>query len=287
VRARAAATWGIALALTPALAGALGGLGCFSPAPERRGPLDAGLRRAERECDAGDAGGCERAGRLYLKGAGTGVPQDLNRASELLERACAADRREACVALGTARAMRGDRAGGAELYRRACEAGSAEGCYALAEVTRARDPDGAAELFGRACDEGFTAGCYSLGASLARGDFQKRDLPRAARLFDRACSAGDGRACFALAFQLERGSGVNADPQRASVLFGQSRKFFQELCSVGEAYACHNLALIFAGGLGTPARPERAREYLERACQLGNQPSCSAAPEALRREDPL
>jgi uncharacterized protein len=270
----AAARCGLALLL-------IGLAACTLSQSAPRGPGDVALRRAERECSAGDPAACERAGRRYLQGSG--IPQDPARAVEFLEQACSAQRESACVALGSARVMRGEIDQGRELYESACTNGSAEGCYALAELERRANPQRTVQLLGGACDRDFSAACYTLGAMLAQGRDVERDLPRAASLFERGCAAGDGRACFALGFQLQNGSGIERDPARASDLFARARRFFQERCTLGEGYACHNLALIYAGGLGTTARPQRAKEMLERACTLGSRQSCGVDPDSIRQ----
>jgi TPR repeat protein len=95
---------------------------------------------AER-CDAGDLEACEMLGSDYF--AGRGVPQDVGRSADLVQRACDGGRPSACMGLAMAyfegHGRPTDISRATALRERACDLGSTKACTALGRP-RPRSP---------------------------------------------------------------------------------------------------------------------------------------------------
>jgi TPR repeat protein len=152
------------------------------------GPRDA-LRAAQlyaSACDHDIFGACLNLGMMYRGKArlyGTaGLQEDLPRARELFEKACAGKNGSACFVL-------------AEM-----QFGGEGGPV---------DKINAAASYETACDIEAPLGCYELGMMVARGDAVAEDEPRAARLLGKACKAKppSPRACDVLRRACRSGSG--------------------------------------------------------------------------------
>lgn len=122
-----------------------------------------------RNCEQGDAVGCNDLGVSYLHGEG--VPADPTRAVQSFERSCRDGNPDACSNLGALneRGVGGEVNVGeaARLYERACSGGSALGCSNLGALYWrglgvARDDEEAQRLFAQACAGGSAAGCNNL-----------------------------------------------------------------------------------------------------------------------------
>jgi len=143
--------------------------GCNSGyADAGRDGFDFTYTRSNVQYDAGGeyADGCSSLGTLYE--AGTGVPQDLARATSL--------------------------------YREACDGDGAVGCFKLAQLHFsgtgvAQDFAQADTLYDRACDRGHAEGCFKRGEMYANGTGVDRLPWRADREFRRACRLGYQEAC--------------------------------------------------------------------------------------------
>lgn len=185
----------------------------------------------EGPCGAGEAWACFGLGRFYLEGD-QGVPQDLDRAAELLDRAC--------------------------------DGGSAAGCAGLGLLVRdragAEDPERAFELFTRACDDGDAAGCQNLAYQYALGlGVPKNDL-QAAVLYRRACEQGDAIGCYNAGLMHEQGRGFLRDPINATA-------DYQQGCDGGYALACTNLGYLYEHGTGVAKSEGTAVELYRRGCE--------------------
>jgi len=118
------------------------------------------------KCHFGDADACWGLGLAYS--VGVDVDQDLLRAAELYEKACAGGDTRGCNDL-------------ALIY------GKGEGV-----VT---DAARAAELYEQACTGGNDHGCFNLGVLYNRGDGVAKNQAAAKRYFAKACEMGNEEAC--------------------------------------------------------------------------------------------
>jgi TPR repeat protein len=117
---------------------------------------------------------------------------------------------------------------------------------------------GCAAALAEACDSGSPRACAALGEALEGSPGLPPDLERARALHARACRAELGDACERLARLLV------AAGDREGALAAREHG-----CATGSALACAGLA-------ATVADPVRARGTRERACDLGDGPSCLA-----------
>jgi TPR repeat protein len=128
-----------------------------------RGDPETAVAHFERSCDDGASAGCVALAYLHLEGKL--VPQDADRASTLLERACRIDG-ASCghLAARKARGPSPDPAAAAALYDRACERWDPKSCLALSEMLDAGEgtpanPARARALRARACELGAKQAC--------------------------------------------------------------------------------------------------------------------------------
>ncbi len=124
------------------------------------------FEEGQHNCAAGDATGCEAAGRALDEGTG--------------------------VAADPARAL--------EAFAKACDAGGVWGCAMAGSLRRSgrgapEDAAEAARFFGRACDGGHAWSCNELGEMVRDGTGVARDTKRALDLFATACRGGLAKAC--------------------------------------------------------------------------------------------
>lgn len=215
-------------------------------------------------------------------------------APERLEPGCAQGRAEDCYVAGLEWQRKAHQAGGKDdaplleaalkAFGRGCELNEPRACsgYALeieTGVRAERDVVRAAGLYEKACKLGWALGCRGAADMHASGRrarpqsldpgplpaLPKPDLPRdtarAIALYERACELHDADSCFIAARILAAGEGVESDPGKAFALFAR-------LCDDGSALACAR-----AAGLGAGTE----KDYLRRACALGETSACSRA----------
>ena len=221
------------------------------------------------QCAHGSPTSCSILGRSYA--IGRGVPQDLGRATELLDKACAAGVQPACGRLGELALASHDEAKGLPLLTQACFAGWTEGCllsgrYAVKhpsvkvvdEVTSLR----------RSCLGGLGEGCWSLGRLYLDGPngLPKSDV-EAARWLRFACEADANEGCSDYAMLLDDGRGVARDPAGAVSLLTSA-------CDAGHASACDALANDYFLAHSVPQDPTKGMALLERACSYGDSKTC-------------
>jgi hypothetical protein len=138
------------------------------PFPTAR-PVPAAARAKARRCEARrDAAACLELAQDHRQGR-DGVPQDLARAAQLFERACALGATEGCTYLAHAydlgEGVTEDDAEAERRYREACEAGSALACAYAGDFERrtAGAPVSAMRRarnrYARACDAGVESAC--------------------------------------------------------------------------------------------------------------------------------
>lgn len=132
----------------------------------------------------------------------------------------------------------------------------ASGTILLRATATPNAPNRARVAFERGCEYGFGEACARAIRAARTGNF---DVDRVARLARRGCDLGDGDACVELDRLLAVGLGVRREPSTAAT-------DLRARCEGGLASAC---AAAFELSPSEPA-------LRDRACQLGDGPSCAA-----------
>jgi TPR repeat protein len=277
------------------------------------------LRAAELltgACRRGDAAACSEAGSQYLNGVG--MTPNKAAANQFFRQGCDGGDAMGCWALGsqeTGQRRASLLAKARDLAPKACSAGSARDCSVVGQMSLKgegvpRDPSAAVLPLQRACDASLIGACMSLGLLLYSGaSGVPRDQVQSAIAFRRACDGGIGAACRSLGMQLRDGAGVPID--RA-----QAFKRFQRACTLGDDDGCWGKAVALANGQGTARNEDeamklfsqlcgkrlatachdegvlakrkgdldRAQRAFDRACQLGDSGSCTAAERQRQAE---
>jgi TPR repeat protein len=162
------------------------------------------------------------------------------------------------------------------LYSRLCDAGDIEACgtigYMLQSGSRVRaDPSKAEHYLAKACDSGHTPSCVNLGNIYEDGPPDLRDGPRALRVQERACAEGLMAACINVARLIGTSRfGLPVDQARATALYKRA------CLETDHAPSCRAVAVLALSRLDNPERP-RAHEFLQRACDLGDEKACELA----------
>ncbi|MGA2673182.1 MAG: protein kinase [Terracidiphilus sp.] len=215
-------------------------------------------------------------GNMYLT--------DPSRGAELLESACNANYRSACVSLGdvyrSGKGFSQDYAAAERYYAKACSGGDAKGCKGLGQLGDAyrngdrvyKDDAKAAELYQKSCDGDAPYGCFYLGYAYEKGLGVKRDYARAAAPYQRSCDRGDASSCTNLGVLYEDGQGVARDFSRAVALYTKG-------CDQGDGQGCSNLGNCYHYGRGVERDIHKARELLDKGCKMGNQWGCDRLKE--------
>lgn len=254
-----------------------------------------------------------------------GLPQDPERASllwesavDILEASCSLGEVADCTGAASAIEMglgntQGTSAAFAEevewmlqYAEHGCRGGDVAGCALLGRLYErgkgvAADPERALGYYDKACTGGHRQSCLFL-ASRAEG-------AAAVRAYERACEAGSGYACATAGQQHRKGAGVPASVEQAGVHFKRGcdlgdpiscvlgaemytddatfdRRRAVELglsgCKQGIAGSC----IALGDMLARTAKPAYAREYYQRACDLGEPLACAPAraPQSAGRE---
>jgi TPR repeat protein len=98
-----------------------------------------------------------------------------------------------------------------------------------------------------------------------------QDGPRALDFFKRACEADLTAGCGDEGYMYAKGSGVpNRDMPFAVSLF-------KHACELGSPNSCFSIGMIYRTGDGVARDEEKAKQYLTRACDLGDRESCGPA----------
>ncbi|MEL7367523.1 MAG: protein kinase [Myxococcota bacterium] len=109
------------------------------------------------------------------------------------------------------------------------------------------------------CQSGMMRACVALAEQNERTKYWRA----AAKARDQACRLGSRSSCLKAAEHfLAAGQGRLA------------RRRFERLCDNRLAVACARLAGLFAKGVGGRQSARTADAFVDRACQLGHQPSC-------------
>lgn len=232
---------------------------------------------------------CFTAADYFERGV-FGLPQDLNRASELrekgldmLEASCdrgsVSDCTAAALAIGSL--LRPDAEGSTfvpdaagwmvEYARHGCEGGDKNGCAFLGLLYHGNrfvkpNEELSQKYTELACGLRHTGSCLAL-ASRASG-------PAAAMAYERACDAGSGYGCAAAAQHYRRGVGVVRSLKRADELFGKG-------CDLGNPAAC-----LMGAEMNEMVEmaPRRAARLAWEACQLNIPDGCILLGASIERE---
>jgi len=122
----------------------------------------------------------------------------------------------------------------------------------------------------RSCDAKRTAACWALASLYREGRGVPRDPAKAVGLLERGCTLGSKTACVEHAGALLGGEGVQRDP-------GKAMAELEAVCSSGFFPGCRRLAAALADS-PEPSDRQRARDVLARACEGGDESSCSTEP---------
>lgn len=227
--------------------------------------MSSGIREAERLLSCNDfAAAREQLERLASAGDaqaqfmlaelladGKGGPEDVERACQLLESACAQDYAPALSALGV-RHYRGNAV--------------------------QKDCQRAVELFLKAAMRGFCRGQMNLALMYFNGDGVAQDYEQAARWFEQAAKQGVCFAHYNLGVMYEEGLGVEVSIVRAA-------EHFREAAEQGDADAQYRLARLYDHGRGLGQDFKEAARWYEKAAENGVTEARSALSllVALRR----
>lgn len=177
---------------------------------------------------------------------------------KVLELACAAGERPACIELGASWAVQGQRSKGEPYLVAACDAGDQRGCLELATFWGSGNPK-ARELLQKACSYGFVAACVNLG----------RQDPAFRR---RACQLGTCEADAGLEPELTCVAAQRACDQvmaRArEPLTAQCRlALLRAACDKGDRPSCGQMGELYRTGSGVAKNPPLAAKALDAACR--------------------
>lgn len=262
------------------------------------------------ECGGGNSQACMVAGLMAMEGHGTN--QDLQQASQLLQKACEGKVGNGCFYLGRIndglKAMDGsglprDAGKAYEQYREGCSRGVGEACFNVGQMLdNGRVVDGDAKklhsrvgkFFGLACSNGVARGCVNLGAIKYDGTQIKEDRRGALQLFKRACELGEGAGCGHAGSMLLAGEGV-AEPSSS-----EAAELYYEGCRLGHSRSCLTQGKMLSSaaaeavekGSATAEHALHAKArgvmFYRRACELGDPQGCHKyrnAPEGLKEVD--
>jgi TPR repeat protein len=172
------------------------------------------------------------------------------------------------------------------LYQRACDGGMHDACVTLAAIYRrginvAAKPELSAHLLERSCEAREMVACNDLGDQYEHGLGITRDLKRALELYNEACDSGTAIGCISLASLAWAGMGVPRDLDRAVALLERATKLSARtaemvvsMCSFDDKTDCALAGLVYERGIGVSPDAKRAREFMRRACEIGDHAAC-------------
>lgn len=199
----------------------------FESEPNRAVPL------LERACALGLPRGCSNLAYFVAR-----EPNGLDRATELVDGACAKSDAWACVQLGDytygGPKVTHQHGRAFTAYERGCELHDWTGCARAAWMLRegrgvARNVGRATERFRMACQNEEYGGCYGLGATLIEDAQNESDWRRALEWLDLACSHDHADACALQALEIAKAHGG---------LTPESERLFARACRLGSEHAC-------------------------------------------------
>lgn len=219
--------------------------------------------------DRDDPTGQWMLGRLYL--TGQGVPQDRDKAIDLLHKAADQGQLQAIELLAAIHDSEADGRTGtaiaAELFERAAANGSVDALYHRARIALATDlvGDGAPiiEMLKEAARRGSAAACLQLGVLHAEGDLVPQNYAAAASWYREAHRRGLPEAQINLAFlQLLGHDPAPAEPAGLALL--------ETMAGQGDQKAMWALSNVYREGLYAPANHQESVHWLKVAAAAGN-----------------
>jgi hypothetical protein len=154
-----------------------------------------------------------------------------------------------------------------------CASGDADSCatiggaYLLGKGGKEKDEKKGAELLKKACDGKSAFGCEIYGRALDEGRGVAVDQEGAKTNFKKSCDLGGGGGCRAFAMRFE-----TADPARIPYL--------QKACDKDDKLGCMGLGAAYLhGNQGAPKDLPKAKQFLQKACDLGATTACDKAHE--------
>lgn len=154
-----------------------------------------------------------------------------------------------------------------------CNKGDAEACatiggaYLLGKGGKTKDEAKGLALLKKACDGKAAFGCEIYGRALEEGKGLPPDHAEALKYFKQSCDLGGGGGCRSLALSYETN-----DPARIPLL--------DKACSKDDKLGCMGLGAAYLhGNQGAPKDAAKAKQFLQKACDLGAQPACDKVHE--------
>jgi TPR repeat protein len=178
---------------------------------------------------------------------------------KVLELTCAAGERFACIELGAAWAVQGNRSKAEPYLVAACGAGDQRGCLELARFLGAGDPK-SRQLLQKACRYGFVEACQNLGdqdPAFRRRACQLGTCDDDAGLEPELTCVAAQRACEQV---IERAP----QPPTAQCRFALLRA----ACEKGERSSCGQVGELYRTGSGVAQDPAQAVRALAAACRV-------------------
>ena len=134
-----------------------------------------------------------------------------------------------------------------------------------------QDHEQAARWFMQAAGAGYKYAQYSLAGLFYRGCGVDQDCGEARQLYEKAARQGFAYANFELAKMLRDGIGCEADPEKAAVHFRRAYLGFRTMEKQSQDDRLqYRIGWMLLNGVGTEKDEPAAREYFEKAAQLGN-----------------
>ncbi len=157
-------------------------------------------------------------------------------------------------------------------WEQACNEGLRNGCRNLALLETVY------------CNSGSGWACNELGILIS--EIRLDDVQAAVQAFERSCELGFSAACANADIRATGAGALQHRAPRPADYFVVLREgkgslpdrtplaLYKRACTQGWADGCHNVAMLYQRGDGTARDEARAREYLERACELGLTQAC-------------
>jgi uncharacterized protein len=154
-----------------------------------------------------------------------------------------------------------------------CNKGDMEACatiggaYLLGKGGKVKDEKKGLELLLKACDGKSGFGCEIYGRALEQGKGIAPDPAAAVTYWQKGCDLGAGGACRSLALKKE-----TTDPARIPLL--------EKACDKNDNLGCMGLGAAYLhGNQGAPQDLAKAKQYMQKACDLGAKSACDKAAE--------
>ena len=230
----------------------------------------------KKACDLKDAYGCYN---LSLNYGPDGAEDDPKRVIELLSKGCEYGDAEQCEEVADIFDDEANHKDSFKYYQAACALGAGYGCnrvgwafeYGEGATTNFTTAN---QFYEKACTLYNGAGCNNFARALLHWEDTDPALAinpeRGLELLTRACQLGSAQGCTGAGYIYDNGENVDIDYNQANVFF---KKGCDEIKDPA-ASSCYNLALNYQQGHGSDASNDRAKEYFDKACQLGDEEAC-------------